>query len=188
MHELADRDDVIALALHVDYWDYIGWKDEYADPAYTARQKAYAVEAGRRSIYTPQMIINGMDDVVGARAMQLADLIMKHKAVPAKITLKIARDGKNVVIRADAVEEATGAVMVVQLVRYQHERTAHIMRGENAGRHMTYRNVVDGWTVLGEWDGRKPLEMKAEASDDRPAVVLIQSEKTGPIVAAAKVD
>ncbi len=46
MHELAKRDDVIGLALHVDYWDYIGWKDEFADPDHTERQRAYARKSG----------------------------------------------------------------------------------------------------------------------------------------------
>ncbi len=55
------RPDIIALALHVDYWDYIGWKDEFADPAFTQRQKAYAKAAGHRTIYTPQMIVGGRD-------------------------------------------------------------------------------------------------------------------------------
>ena len=57
MHDLAKRDDVIGLALHVDYWDYIGWKDEYADPDHTLRQRSYARQGGRSMIYTPQMVV-----------------------------------------------------------------------------------------------------------------------------------
>src|SRR6056297_1329329 len=59
--ELAERDDVIPLALHVDYWDYIGWADIFADPAYTRRQKGYAHATGQRMVYTPQMVIDGQD-------------------------------------------------------------------------------------------------------------------------------
>ena len=57
--ELKDRKDVIAIALHVDYWDYIGWKDEFGHPAHADRQRAYAAKAGRRSIYTPEMVVHG---------------------------------------------------------------------------------------------------------------------------------
>ena len=73
--ELADREDVIALAFHVDYWDYIGWKDIFADPANTLRQRNYARVAGARSVYTPQMIVDGQDHVVGTKPMKLAEHI-----------------------------------------------------------------------------------------------------------------
>jgi len=62
MIELVQRKDVIGLALHVDYWDYIGWKDEYGDPSFTRRQKGYAHRAGRKMVYTPQMIVNGQEE------------------------------------------------------------------------------------------------------------------------------
>ena len=87
LHELAKRDDVIALALHVDYWDYIGWKDSFAKPEYTARQRAYAKVSNRRMVYTPQMIINGTDHVVGTRPMDVKDLIKKHRGDVAQVTL-----------------------------------------------------------------------------------------------------
>ena len=60
LHALAKRDDVIALALHVDYWDYIGWKDQFAQAKFTKRQRNYAALGNRRSIYTPQMIVMQM--------------------------------------------------------------------------------------------------------------------------------
>ena len=80
LHELSQRDDVIALALHVDYWDYIGWKDIFAQPAFTKRQKAYAKAGGRRSVYTPQMIIGGQDHVVGTHEENASALIQQHAA------------------------------------------------------------------------------------------------------------
>src|SRR5918996_4983900 len=64
--ELAGKDGVIALALHVDYWDYLGWADSFASPAFTARQRAYAKKAHSRTIYTPQMIVQGEDRLVGS--------------------------------------------------------------------------------------------------------------------------
>ena len=61
--ELAERPDIIALALHVDYWDYLGWKDSFGSPKYTARQRAYAKAARSRSVYTPEMVVQGEDRV-----------------------------------------------------------------------------------------------------------------------------
>ncbi|MEL6315991.1 MAG: DUF1223 domain-containing protein, partial [Pseudomonadota bacterium] len=100
LHELAKRDDVIALALHVDYWDYIGWKDEFAHPDYAKRQRGYAIEAGRRSVYTPQMIINGVTDIVGARPMELSKAIAEHAAAPKALDLTLDRAGDVVTISA----------------------------------------------------------------------------------------
>ena len=85
LHELSKRDDVIPLALHVDYWDYIGWKDSFAQPAFTARQRGYAQASGRRAIYTPQMIIGGQFDVVGNRPMDVAAIIRCQVLPPSLV-------------------------------------------------------------------------------------------------------
>ena len=187
LQELTTRDDVIPLALHVDYWDYIGWKDEYADPAHTARQRAYARYGGRKMIYTPQMIVNGQQDVVGARALELAELIALHRAAAQNVSVQVERRGDMLTIRAPQPAEPVGGALIVQLVRYTPLRKAHITRGENAGLELDYVNIVDGWTVLGQWDGTGPFAMQVELDGDRPAVVLIQREGPGAIVAAARV-
>lgn len=182
--ELSERRDVIALALHVDYWDYIGWKDEYARPENTRRQRAYAHFAGRNMIYTPQMIVNGQDDVVGARAMELVELIEKHKSRAPGAVLQTTRSAGVLMIHAEPAGPLTGP-LTVHLVRFTPRKTAHITRGENAGRELEYANVVDDWTVVGSWDGQQPLDIRTALDGDRPAAVLIQTPGPGEIVAAA---
>ncbi|WP_299285825.1 thioredoxin family protein [uncultured Tateyamaria sp.] len=184
LHELAERDDVIALALHVDYWDYIGWKDEFADPAYAKRQRGYAVEGGRRSVYTPQMIINGTTDIVGARPLQLSEAIAQHAAKPSPVALDVARDGRQVTISATA--ERGNGPFLVHMVHYQPERSAKITRGENAGHTISYANVTEGWKILKEWDGVTDLSLNATADSDLPMVVIIQKGRHGAILAAAQ--
>lgn len=185
--ELAARDDVIPLALHVDYWDYIGWKDIYADPAYTLRQKAYAQAAGRNMIYTPQIIVNGLDDIEGARPMELADRIIAHRARPAMVVLHAMREGQTLRLKARALDALPDGTFLVHLVRYAPSRHTRITEGENAGRNLDYANVVEGWQVLDEWDGQAPLDLSADLPGPSPAVVLIQREGPGVIVAAARV-
>ncbi|MEL7132819.1 MAG: DUF1223 domain-containing protein [Pseudomonadota bacterium] len=185
MHELAKRDDVIALALHVDYWDYIGWKDEFADPANADRQRAYAVAAGRRSIYTPQMIINGQADIVGARPMELSKVISDYSVKATPVTLDVVRSGDKVQIVA-ATTKPDGP-LVVQMLRYTPERTAQITRGENAGHTITYANVTEDWKILQQWDGVTDLTIEAEVSGENPLVVMVQKGLNGPILAAAQV-
>src|SRR5690625_1066760 len=65
--ELARRDDVLALSLHVDYWDYLGWQDTLADPGHRIRQSEYRDRLGSRVLFTPQMIINGSQSLPGTR-------------------------------------------------------------------------------------------------------------------------
>ncbi|WP_424986627.1 DUF1223 domain-containing protein [Microbulbifer sp. S227A] len=188
LHRLAARDDVIALALHVDYWDYIGWKDEYALATNARRQRGYADVGGRDMIYTPQMIINGVDDVVGAHAMDVAEIIERQKARKPEIALSATRRGSQLSIRAERLGQSPAGSMSVQLVRFSPLRTVRITRGENAGHELDYANVVDAWSVLGEWDGRAPLHLETELTGDLPAVVLLQYSGPGEIVAAAATD
>ncbi len=186
MLELATRDDVIALALHVDYWDYIGWKDPFGDPAHAERQRSYAAAGHRKSIYTPEMIVMGETDIVGARPMDLGKAIAEHARIPSKMTLTVTRDGGTVAIAGDTLEAVKGP-MTVHLLRYTPLQTTAIERGENRGKTLDYANVVEGWQVLGTWDGTAPLSMKADVAGDKPVVVIVQANGAGPILAAARV-
>ncbi|MCA0872372.1 DUF1223 domain-containing protein [Seohaeicola saemankumensis] len=188
MHELATRDDVLPLALHVDYWDYIGWKDEFATPAHSARQKGYAHAGGRTMVYTPQMIVMGREDVVGAKTMKLADLIMKYHQQTPVVAASAARSDGEIAIEIEPLDSRLSGAFDVHLVRYTPLRHVDIKRGENAGRSLDYANVVDGWQVVATWDGRAPLRLDLPLAGDRPAAVLVQQTGHGPIVAAARAD
>lgn len=184
--ELAQRDDVIALALHVDYWDYIGWKDRFGDPNHAARQRAYAVASGRKSVYTPEMIVNGHTDVVGAKPMALSKAIAEHKNDRETVQLSLARSGNTLQIDASVLEGAQGPY-TVHMVRYTPEATIEIKRGENAGHTFEYHNIAQNWTVLGEWDAQAPLDMATPLPGDLPVVIIVQQSGAGPIVAAARI-
>lgn len=183
--KLADRDDVIALALHVDYWDYIGWKDEMAQPAFTARQKAYAKAAGHRTVYTPQMVIGGSDHVVGYEPMEVAELIQKHREAARPVELSVRREGDSILIEARAVGEVDGPV-VVQVARYVPMRAVAINRGENAGRTIEYHNIVDLWSEVGRWNGRGTYSATTQVAGEDPVAVILQREGHGPVLAAAR--
>lgn len=183
LHDLAKRDDVIALALHVDYWDYIGWKDEFARPEYTNRQHGYAQAARARNVYTPQMVFNGKDHVVGSRAMSVMETLQAHQQQVNPVQVRLTRNGDRV--RIDA-ETRTRGDYVVQVARYSPQETVNIRRGENAGRTLSYAHVVTSLEVISRWDGGAPLALDAAAAGDAPFVVLIQQIGFGPIVGAAE--
>jgi hypothetical protein len=181
---LGERDNVIALALHVDYWDYIGWKDKFAHAAFTKRQKGYARSFGNRSIYTPQMVVNGAEDVVGNRPMDVTDLVQAHatKGLPIPLTLK--RNGGTLNISAPAASGMAAADVI--LIRYSPSEIVSIPRGENAGKKLNYTHVVTEWSDVGDWSGRAPLRTSVQVTGDAPIVVLVQQKGYGPIFAAAR--
>lgn len=186
LHELARRDGVIALAMHVDYWDYIGWEDSFGSPEMTKRQRAYARAGNRRMVYTPQMIINGQEHVVGNRPKDVEELIGRHAKAAAPVELVVTRNGDALQVTASAAKPLERPV-VVQLVRFKPQQTVDIKRGENAGKSLSYANIVTGITVLREWDGTGTLNFSAKMAGEEPGVILIQGVALGPVVAAAEV-
>lgn len=183
--EIAERDDIIALALHVDYWDYIGWKDSFANPAFTQRQRAYAKAAGTRTIYTPQMIVGGRDHLVGTKPMELAKLIDEHADTADAVSVRLSRKGDRLVITATP-EARVPSDLVVQLVTYTPKATVDIRKGENAGRKLVYHNIVRDWIAVGRWDGTGVYEATVQVPRGNPAAVLVQRAGAGPILGAAK--
>jgi hypothetical protein len=181
--ELAGRKDLIALALHVDYWDYIGWKDTFADHAYAQRQRAYARAAGEKMIYTPQMVVNGEARLAGSNRSELA-AALKAKPDAAAPVLTLGRNGSRLSILATS-QAALPQGTFVQLVRYIPAASVEVTRGENAGRTIEYNNIVTEWQKLGLWDGRSDLSLDVDAAGDQPVVVIIQAPGPGRILTAA---
>lgn len=186
LSDLAARDDVIALALHVDYWDYIGWKDTFADAAYSGRQKAYARAVGEKMVFTPQMVINGTQRIVGVDAVGLAAHLKADAGRPA-IDLELVRTGDRLSVHAArGISVPEGSL--VQVVQYIPQATVEIARGENAGRTITYNNIVTSWQTVRVWDGREPLDLELQVQGDQGVAVLVQAPNLGSIVAAAALE
>lgn len=184
---LAANPQILPLALHVDYWDYIGWEDKFANPKFTDRQKAYAKAVGSRTIYTPQLIIGGADRIEGFAPEETADRLRAHLEAGTPVRLTVTREGDRLVIRAEADPPLSEPVRV-QLVRYKPEETVTIERGENAGKTISYTNIVTSWERLEDWSGREPLEVTAPFPGDQPGAVILQEQGPAAILAAVRVD
>ena len=185
MGHLTEMPHVIGLALHVDYWDYIGWKDTFGQAKFTDRQRAYARAEGSKMIYTPQIIVSGTDRVEGNSPGNVAAAVARQLAVQSPITLSIDRKGNKLEISADA-DQAIGKTMQVVLVHYKPDATVDIKRGENAGQSVAYHNIVTDWDDVGSWDGAGPLSLSINAGGAGPVVVILQSKGPGEILAAAR--
>lgn len=182
---LARRDDVIALGLHVDYWDYLGWKDTMGKPAHTARQKSYAHVAGSRSIYTPQMIVGGTAHVIGHKPMKLSEAIAKAARQDLGLEVTLKRSGNQLHISVPAMNGLPGEIHV-QVVRYEPVYKVQIRRGENAGKTITYVNAVTDLRNIASWNGRGALTLSHRISGNQPVVVLLQQPGPGRILGAAQ--
>ena len=183
--ELAGRDDVLPLALHVDYWDYIGWADSFAVPQHTKRQKAYARMAHSTSIYTPQLVVDGVDHIVGFKPMKLVDRIAHHRSELAPVVIEVETEGDLVRLRcAPRDDMAAPETINVDLVRFTEAATVEILHGENAGRTITYHNIVTGWDRVGSWDGSGEFAFTAEVPQDGPLALVVQAQGPGEVLAA----
>ncbi|MCB2104429.1 MAG: DUF1223 domain-containing protein, partial [Rhodobacteraceae bacterium] len=184
LKSFAGRRDILPLALHVDYWDYIGWKDTFGDPAHAERQRAYARHAGARMVYTPQIIVGGMEHIVGVKPGVLEKAIRMEAAAPDLVSLSLRPAGDKVEISARALGPIPDGT-IVQLVRVRPSQTVDIGRGENAGRTFTYSHIVTDWTRIGLWNGEAPFTRKISAPGKDETVVIVQEPGPGRILAAA---
>ncbi len=184
LHELAKRDDVVALALHVDYWDYIGWKDSFAQPEFADRQRRYAAANGRRMIYTPQMVINGREHVVGNSPKDVSAMIEKHLNSSVSVEVQLNRVGDDILIHAEPAAHINEP-LAVRVVRYEPVSAVDIKRGENAGRTISYANVVTEMAQVASWNGQETLDLKVPAAGDQPVVVILQRRDGSGLVEAA---
>jgi hypothetical protein len=185
---LAEEGDVVALAYHVDYWDYVGWEDTFGSGDFSDRQRAYAKSWGSSRIYTPQMVVNGAKGVVGSRRSEV------HGALDGAVlplAVDIARDGDALHVTIPPNTSLEDAV--VWMVTYLDRADVAIDKGENAGKTMVYTQVVTSRQALGIWEGATGANLKLplpEILDDGSTgiAVIVQQESDGlpgPILGAA---
>lgn len=164
--ELQQRNDVIALSFSIDYWDYIGWKDTLAKRENTLRQQAYAKAMPSRQVYTPQVIIDGLKDVVGNERQKLFSAIDARvaKSRGKRTEVSLSKSGSIVHIRIGTGETTRPAT--VWIAHTTGSKTVKIKSGENGGRVMTYTNVVRDFASAGTWSGQAlALQVPAYGTD-----------------------
>jgi hypothetical protein len=176
---VSNRPDVLALSFGVTYWDYLGWKDTFANPQFTARQVAYERGLGHDGPFTPQIVVNGRADTVGNQRSDIERLIAGAKLSGPDISIA---DGT-----ARVAAGAADGAYDVWLVRYD-PRTIQVpvARGENGGATLPHKNVVRNLTRLGVWRGGAATFPLPPAPNGLLTAVLIQKPNGGPIIAAFK--
>lgn len=190
---IVEEGNVIALAYHVDYWNYLGWKDTLSSREATERQYGYARSLGRQSVYTPQVVIDGRAHVVGSDRSGIESKVETLAASGRGLVVPVSarqKDGKVTI----SVGAGTGKADVV-LVYFDRSNTVDIKRGENGGRTITYWHTVRDVETVGMWDGKAmDLVMPAavvKGSTTGGCAILLQTmgpgNAPGPILGATVV-
>ncbi|HUZ14305.1 MAG TPA: DUF1223 domain-containing protein [Caulobacteraceae bacterium] len=178
--DLADQKGVIALTFDVDYWDYLGWKDTFAQPQFTERQRLYARALDVAEIYTPQVVIDGRVQVAGVRPEAIARLVRQAaRAIPDPPDMTLSHDYAAV---GSGPRPRGGAE--VWLVRYDpRQQTVEVKDGDNRGQSVVERNIVVQLERLGAWRGRpERFRLPAAAQDGLATVILVQAREGGRIL------
>lgn len=145
---LKGRDDVLPLAFHVDYWDRLGWKDRFASPAYTERQAQWRGLAGARFVYTPQIIVDGVDR--GA---------LPPRRPSAAVALEVQRegDGYSATVTPTA---AAPARLAAYWSRTENGHSSAIKAGENQGATLHHDFVVRDYLPVAPWAAGAPQRLR----------------------------
>jgi hypothetical protein len=176
---IADKPGVLALSFGVTYWDYLGWKDTFAQPAFTDRQRNYEGPLGHDGPFTPQIVVDGKADTVGNVRADVESLIAAAHRTPLT-HLHLAAN----TLTIDA-GQAPARAADVWLVRYDPRiEQVPVQRGENAGVTLPHKNVVRSLTRLGVWNGTAASFHLPPADAGLSTAVLVQAPDGGAILAA----
>ena len=173
-----ERTDVLPLAFHVTYWNYLGWKDPYSFDAATTRQRDYARWLGEDGVYTPQMVVDGATGFVGSDRAQGSGIIAAAARKPVPVS--VARDGEALLIRVGA---GTGQAEVL-LVGFDPSHETPVGRGESSGRTLLESNIVRSLTPVGAWSG-PAVELRHAPPAGTDFAVLVQ-RADGRIIGAGR--
>lgn len=188
--ELAARPDIIALSFHVDYWNYIGWRDPFSRAEFSARQRDYERHLNRRYVYTPQLVVDGRGETVGSKRQRVEKLIAAARRT-AKLDIQVTHDrADSARIRIPAAAHR-GRPAIVWVALYDSRHTTEIKSGENRGRKLVNTNVVRRLERVGTWNGRAAeftVDLARMGAKDRDGcAILVQRAGPGPILGAATI-
>jgi hypothetical protein len=181
LNELSkQRSDVLALAFHVTYWDYLGWKDPFSLQTATDRQARYGQRFGDGS-YTPEIVVDGGAGLVGSYREDVNNAITRARTDSRTVAdvRVVTKDGK---VSID-VGSGQGAAKVY-LVGYDREHVTAIGRGENRGRTMPESNIVRSFRSVGDWRGA-PIHLDQSLPDGEEIAVILEAPD-GHIVGASR--
>jgi hypothetical protein len=182
---VAEAPGVIALTYAVDYWDYLGWTDTFAQPQFAERQRAYRQALRLRAVATPQVIVDGRRQVPGARPPALRAAITQEAArrvFPPEIEFRDTGDKVGI----GSGRAPAGGAEVLAVTYRPGAQTVQVQDGDNRGQSVRHVNVVRRVVKLGDWTGRPVLfDLPGGIAADEDVAVLVQARGDRRILTAA---
>lgn len=182
---MAEDASLLPLSFHVTYWDHLGWKDPFASHENTERQKIYNANFGVRGLYTPELVVDGAQNVVGSYDNDVREAIRKAKAVAPKVDVKILPDTdlSRLLIK---VSGAASVAADVWGVHYNsHSTKTAVLAGENSGQTVEGINNVTSMERLGSYDNAAATYQIGKPVGGEGLVVIVQASNIGPVLGAA---
>jgi hypothetical protein len=188
---LARRPDIVALSFHVDYWDYIGWKDPFASRETTERQRAYARVLKQRYVYTPEMVVEGIGHETGREPAPIERLLADaQRRASKRATPELSRSGNGPLTIKLAAFDLAGKSADVTLAVYDRRHDTPINSGENQGRSLANFNIVRHFELVSRWSGAA-AEWTIPPESIGPLqgmAVLVQHADHGPMIGCNKLE
>jgi len=182
-------EQVYVLGYHVDYWNYIGWKDEFSSAVFTQRQQEYGSHFGLSSVYTPEIVVNGESEFVGSKKTVLVSVVKKalEKNPSAELSLSINKENASTLRVKYEASVSEASMLNIALVQLQ--ATTAVKRGENKGKSLHHINIVRSLKSIPVDKSAKAviaLNLPSDLSmQDVEVVAFIQDKKTWNVKAAA---
>ena len=188
----ADR--IAPVAFHVDYWDYIGWKDRFADARYSARQRNQAAIERSRVVYTPQVVLAGRDFRRWSSVAELDAAVRRTNAQPARARIDISlapdADGRfGAVVIAQIPEAAERARSTLHFALLESGLSTPVAAGENRGATLRHDRVARAFASTARFDGSGRAELRLSARLDSSAgkpgaIAFVQRDSDGDVLQA----
>ncbi|MGE0708414.1 MAG: DUF1223 domain-containing protein [Planctomycetota bacterium] len=181
---------VFCLAWHVDYWDHLGWKDPYAERAHAVRQRRYAQRMKLRSVYTPQLVVNGREELVGSSRGGARRAIERALRAPAALGVELQVDlslsGAAAVSWRLSGPAPEGARL--WLVLAEGGLVSAVRSGENSGRELHHEAVARAHReTAAEREGKAVLRLPEGLRRERASVLaFIQAARSGEVLGVAR--
>ncbi len=192
--ELADQPGILALSFHVDYWDYIGWADPFANEVFSQRQQRYLDHLKLPYVYTPQMVVDGKLHASGNRSKQvMSNIESAHDFEQGRVAVAVTRISDDQVrIQIPGSDALYRGEADIMLVRFDEKHVTEVTRGENRGKTLTNLNVVRLLRPVADWNGEAvDMVMRLQdigGADPAYCAIFVQERDQGRILGASVVD